>query len=303
MTDAPRYGQRAPETRQEQCPRHPGVPAVSYCKRCNRPACADCSIPTEVGSICVDCAGATTGRKGRFASGGSPWGRPGARRGTSATASAVAPVTLTLIVINVVMFILQQFSSEVVNWLAFNPVFGYLQPWRLLTAAFVHGSFMHLLFNMLMLYLIGSSVEHALGWWRYLSVYLLSAVGGSMLIVGWVMVQPQSAATWTVGASGALYGLLAAILILQKRAGMSTTSILVLLAVNLIYSFTMSNVSWQAHVGGFLMGLLATAVFVWVADTFRSRGQKTLTGMSLVALGVLILLSVAGTWGLYALIS
>lgn len=303
MTDAPRYGQRAPETRPEQCPRHPGVPAVSYCKRCNRPACADCSIPTEVGSICVDCAGTPSARKSRFTSGGSPWGRPGARTGMSRTASAVAPVTLTLIVVNVVMFILQQFSSDVINWLAFNPVFGYLQPWRLVTAAFVHANFTHLLFNMLMLYLVGSSVERALGWWRYLAVYLLSAVGGSMLIIGWLLVQPQSAATWTVGASGALYGLLAAILVLQRRAGMSTTSILVLLAVNLIYSFTMSNVSWQAHVGGFLMGLLATGIFVWAADAFRSRGQKTLTGMSLVALVALVVLSVAGTWGLYALVS
>ncbi|WRS31193.1 rhomboid family intramembrane serine protease [Actinomycetaceae bacterium MB13-C1-2] len=221
----------------------------------------------------------------------------------SRTASAVAPVTLTLIVVNVVMFILQQFSSDVINWLAFNPVFGYLQPWRLVTAAFVHANFTHLLFNMLMLYLVGSSVERALGWWRYLAVYLLSAVGGSMLIIGWLLVQPQSAATWTVGASGALYGLLAAILVLQRRAGMSTTSILVLLAVNLIYSFTMSNVSWQAHVGGFLMGLLATGIFVWAADAFRSRGQKTLTGMSLVALVALVVLSVAGTWGLYALVS
>lgn len=302
MTDVPRYGQRAPEARQEQCSKHPGVPAVSYCKRCNRPACADCSIPTEVGSICVDCAGTTARKKSAFSSGGSPWGRPGARRGSGVAANPVAPVTFTLIGINVVVFILQQILPQVTNYLAFNPVFAYLQPWRLLTAAFLHSGFTHLLFNMLMLYLIGASIEKAMGWWRYLAVYLLSAVGGSMGVITWVLIEPQSAATWTVGASGALYGLLAAILVLQRRAGLSTTSILVLLGVNLIYSFTMSNVSWQAHIGGFVMGLFATAIFVWAADWARSRGQKAMTRTGLIVLLALVLITALGTWGLYALL-
>lgn len=302
MTDAPRYGQRAPQARQEMCTKHPGVPAVSYCKRCNRPACADCSIQTEVGAICTDCAarvnrsGYSTGRP---ANSGSPWSNQRARAASSAAVNPPDPVTMTLIGINVVLLILQTIWPQVTNWLAFNPVLAHSQPWRLITAAFVHGGFIHLLFNMMMLYSIGTPIEKVLGWWRYLAIYLLSALGGSMMIIGWVLVQPQSAATWTVGASGAIYGLLGAILILQKRAGMSTTSIMVLLGVNLFYSFTMSGISWQAHVGGFLMGLISTAAFFWAWEKAQPKGQKAMTTYGVVTLAVLALAALGGTAGLY----
>ncbi len=301
MTDVPRYGQRAPEARQEMCPKHPGVPAVAYCKRCNRPACADCAIPTEVGSICTDCAGPAGSRRAAFSArpGGSPWGRPGARRVPAMASRPPAPVTSVLIGINVVMFVLQQIFHQVTDWLAFNPILAYSQPWRLLTSAFLHADFWHILFNMLMLYMIGSSIERAIGKWRYLTVYLLSALGGSMAIIAWVLVQPQSAMSWTIGASGAVYGLLGSVLVLQKRAGMSTTSILVLLGVNLFYSFMNPGVSWQGHIGGFLVGLITTAIFVWSADRSRSKGQKAMDTYSILSAVILTLVLLAGTWGLY----
>lgn len=296
MTDVPRFGQRAPQARQESCTRHPGSPAVSYCKRCNRPACADCSIPTDVGSICVDCAGPAAARLRR-----TPWGRRTAA-GRQGLGSSALPVTTTLIVINVVLGVAQLVTDQVTNWLAFNPVAGYVQPWRLVTAAFVHGGFLHLLFNMLMLYLIGTSVERTLGWWRYLSVYLLSAVAGSMGMIAWVLVSPSAIHTWTVGASGAIYGLFGAVLILQRRAGISTQSILILLGINLVYGFVMPGIAWQAHIGGFIGGMAATAAFWAVADKTRRDSPTTRTVWGLATLAVLVIVAALGTWGLYALI-
>lgn len=214
-----------------------------------------------------------------------------------------APVTTALIGINVVMFLIQQFSDTVTNWLAFNPYFAYTQPWRILTASFLHGGFFHLLFNMMMLYIIGSSVEKALGWWRYLGVYLLSAAGGSMAVIAWVAVRPESLSVWTVGASGALYGMFGAVLMLQKRAGVSTTSILILLAVNLVYGFIVPNVSWQAHLGGFIIGLLATAAFIGAGNLAKGKSQKVMTAWGILTLVGLTAAVALGTWGLYLLIT
>ncbi len=299
MAEAPRFGQRAPQERRESCSKHPGVPATSYCKRCNRPACADCSIRTEVGSICVDCAPAGARKYGK-----SPWSgktrQPGSSGGLQVLKSS--PVTATLIALNVAVFVAQLFSSAVLNTLAFNPIWAFLQPWRFVSSAFVHAGFWHLLFNMLMLYLLGSAVERALHWWRYLALYLLSAFAGSMLIVGWAFVSPESLSGWTVGASGAIYGMFGAILVLQKRAGMSTTSILTLLGINLVYGFLMPNISWQGHIGGFIGGLLTALLLVAIADKVRRKGRTQTTIWSLVGLAVLTAAMVGGTWGMYALL-
>ncbi len=290
MTENPRYGQRAYMERREQCPKHPDRSAVAYCKRCNRPACADCAIATEVGSICVDCAQADRKQRRR--------GRP-----RSAFADSGAPVTTTLVAINVLVFVAQQFSPMVIQYLGFTPGAGYFQPWRLLTTAFLHGGFFHLLFNMLMLYLIGSSVEKAVGWWRYLAIYFLSALGGSMAIIGWVLVQPETVGQLTVGASGALYGIFGAVFVVQRKSGMSTTSILVLLGVNLAYGFMTPGISWQAHIGGFIAGLLVTLVYIRLADYVRGRSYRSVVTLDVATTVGLVAVFALGTWGLYALMA
>ena len=212
------------------------------------------------------------------------------------------PVTTALIAINALMGVAQLFSSQVTNWTAFSPVAGYLQPWRFLTAAFVHGGFFHLLFNMMMLLALGQSVERALGWWRYLSVYLLSAFAGSMGMLAWVFVDQNSWQTWSLGASGAVYGLIAAVFVLQKRSGMSTQSILILLGINVVYGFVVPGIAWQAHVGGFLGGLIVSAVFLNVAEKTLRIPPKARTRIALAALAGLVVLFVGATWGIYALL-
>ena len=299
MTDAPRFGQRAPQERRENCTTHPSVPATSYCKRCNRPACADCSIRTEVGSICVDCAPAGARRYGK-----SPWSGKTRNPGSSGALQALKsnPVTATLIALNVAIFVVQLFTPVLLNLFAFSPQWAVAQPWRFLSSAFVHADFWHLLFNMLMLYLLGSAVERVLRWWRYLAVYLLGAFAGSMLILGWVFAVPGTWDGWTVGASGAIFGLFGAILVLQKRAGMSTTSILTLLAINLVYGFVMPGISWQGHIGGFIGGLVAALLLVAIADATRRKSRTQTVVWSLVGIVGLTAVMVGGTWGMYALL-
>ncbi len=237
----------------------------------------------------MDCMGASQARAKR-------------KRARNLLATSGAPVTTVLVAINVIVFVAQQVSDAVINYGGFSPALGYLQPWRLLTSGFLHAGFFHLLFNMLMLYLIGSAVERALGAWRYLAVYLLSVLGGSMAIVAWVLADPASASYWTIGASGAVYGLLGSLLVLQRRSGMSSTSILVLLGINLMYGFITPGISWQAHIGGLVGGMLATGAYVALADFLRTRGGKTVAVWNFLVTVALAVAFVAGTSGLYFLV-
>lgn len=288
MTEIPRFGQRSTTPRQEMCPKHPDRPAVAYCKRCNRPACSDCAIQTEVGAICVDCA-----TKQKRAS----W--------TSRIAGgqlAGAPVTLALIIINVVLFIAQKIFPAVFQQLAMSPAAGYFEPWRLLTTAFLHAGIWHILFNMLMLFLLGSAVERAVGHWKFTAIYIFSALVGSLAVIGWVFVTPATLTQATIGASGAIYGLFGAIFIAQRRSGMPTSGIVTLLVINLVYGFIMPNVSWQAHVGGFLGGLLCTALYLWVMDKTRRDSNGRRTALEVAATVGLAVLIGAATWGTYAML-
>ena len=244
MTDLPRFGQYAAVPRQEQCPRHPGSSAVGYCKRCNRPTCAECTIPTEVGSICVDCA------------------KGSSRRSPLKGNLSGAPVaTYAILIVTVGLYFLDMVWPSIGDYLAFNPVLAYFQPWRFVTVSLVHAGFFHIMFNMLMLYLLGANAERMIGHWRFLSLYVLSSVGGSVASLVWVLADPASITTWTVGASGAIYGLLGAVLVDQLRARANPTSILILLGINLMYSFTVGGISWQGHLGGLIVGSLVAWMY------------------------------------------
>lgn len=277
--DMPRYGQRSDPGAAPDCPRHPGVRAVDYCKRCHRPMCAQCRVPTEVRAICVDCA-----RENRL------------RRTTRTPV-----VTYGIIAACVVLYLVGTVSQQAERAFVFAPVLGYEQPWRFLTTAFLHASVLHILFNMLALYWVGRAIEPALGHWRFAVLYLLSAVGGSAAVLAWCFVQPATWMTATVGASGAVFGLFAAVFVLQRTSGADTTSVLVLLAVNLVYGFIQSGISWQAHLGGLLTGLAVTWVFVRLARPRRGvtpRRQEQQAGMVAALMAVAMVALVAGVYTL-----
>nr|WP_233050524.1 rhomboid family intramembrane serine protease [Schaalia cardiffensis] len=144
----------------------------------------------------------------------------------------------------------------------FSPAFAAIQPWRFLTTAFLHSGIVHLLLNMLALYWVGSPLEKIFGHWRFAAIYLLSAIGGSAFVLMWVLVQPSTVYTATVGASGAVFGLFGALFVVQREAGMDTRAVLVLVAANLAYGFIASNVSWQSHLGGLIVGAFVAFLLI-----------------------------------------
>ena len=246
----PSYGQRSDPRAAPNCPRHPGVRSVDYCKRCNRPMCVDCAIPTEVRSICVDCSSSKKG-----------WMRSPSR----AAAAGTPVVTYAMMAICVLMYVLTWVSPALTSSLALVPAQLKAHPWTILTGAFLHGGLLHILFNMLSLYWVGRAIEPVMGWWRFLTVYLVSALGGSAFILSWCLIQPTEIFVSTVGASAAVFGLFGAVFVLQRLGGSDTTAILTLLGVNLVYGFMVSGISWQGHIGGAIAGVAATWVLVRLA--------------------------------------
>ncbi|MCD4557901.1 rhomboid family intramembrane serine protease [Schaalia sp. lx-100] len=240
MNGSALYGQRSNYSAAPPCPRHPSVRSVDYCKRCNRPICVDCAIPTEVRSICVECSGQK---------------RVQIRHTTPY-------ITYTLMGACVVVYVCGVISPLLWQYMAFTPLVGLIQPWRFLSTAFLHSGIVHLLFNMSALYFVGISLEQILGKWRFIILYALSAIGGSAAVLAWVLFAPGTYNQITVGASGAVFGLFAAIFVIQKRAGLDTRSIIGLLVVNFLYGFIAPNISWQAHAGGMLTGLLVAWVLI-----------------------------------------
>lgn len=280
MDDTPRYGYRTDPHAAPPCPRHPHEQSVSYCKRCNRPTCMTCTLPTEVGTICVDCSNSRVTRLARPSLG--------------------APITMILIGLNVAVHLLGYLTPEIYNWGAFFPPLAYSQPWRFLTSGFIHAGVMHLLFNMLALWWTGQGLEPVMGKARFLALYLLAELGGSTFVLLWTLVSPDSFLQVTVGASGAVFGLFGAVYALQKATGMDTRSITGLLAINFLYGFIIPNVSWQGHLGGLLIG--ATAAYVMLKLDRPQAGmtaqqQNLRTGAALAAMGVCL---VAIQYGLYS---
>lgn len=223
--------------------------SISTCKRCDRPTCLDCTIQTEVGTVCPECAHHHNVMKRQ---------RPQLLKGNTVT-QWILIVTIT---VSLAAQVMAWVGIPLWSYLAYAPIVGWKQPWRFLTVALVHGGFLHLGLNMFTLYIVGPSVERALGAWRFFALYVLSAIGGSIAVLAWVLVSPSSYIGLSVGASGAIFGLFAAIYVLQKDQGLDTRAIVVLLAINLGYGFIASRISWQAHLGGLIVGALVTWIML-----------------------------------------
>lgn len=221
------------------------------CQRCERPTCPQCQREAPVGVQCVDCVAqaARTAPVARTTFGGRVrGGRPA--------------VTYALIGACVGLFLLQQVAGGLVlSLLAYYPALTAQQPWRLLTAAFLHSpsNLLHILFNLYALYLTGPYLEGVLGRLRFAVLYLVAAVGGS---VGYLLIAGLDAAP-TVGASGAVFGLFGALLVVQRRLRRQSGQIVGVLLVNGVLGFLPGlSIAWQAHLGGLLTGAAVAAVMV-----------------------------------------
>jgi membrane associated rhomboid family serine protease len=247
---------------------------VSYvrCQRCGRPTCPECQRQAAVGIHCVDCV-AEAARA-----------LPTTRTALGGVRHAGRPVvTLTLIGLCVVSFVLQLVvPTWTARWL-FSPVLGFYEPWRFLTAAFLHspGQYLHIVFNMVALWFVGPMLEQTLGRVRYLTLYLLSAVGGSvglvlltsnphLLAADPSLIARTSLVQASLGASGAVFGLFGAALVVTHRLGGDYRGIIGLIVVNFAIGFVAANVAWQAHLGGLVTGGVLAAAYAYAPKERRA---------------------------------
>ena len=267
----------APGSDPAVCYRHPDREAHIRCVRCERRICPECMIPASVGFQCPECVreGNKSVRQARTVFGGRVTTDPGW-------------VSKMLIAVNVVVYVLQQtvsgFTSRFYDIGAFPPPPFHAQIgvasgefYRLLTSAFLHGSIVHIALNMYALYLFGPPVEAALGRVRFLVLYLLSAVGGSA--VSYAFANP---ATPSLGASGAVFGLLGAFLVLNRKLGRDTSGVMALLLINFVFGLLAPNIDWRAHLGGLITGSLCAAVIAYAPADRRTAVQ--VGGLVVVAL-------------------
>ena len=203
------------------CYRHPDREAYVRCQRCDRPICPDCQYEAAVGFLCPDDAGQ--------AGLGATVTRMAPRRVQNAIKSDRPIVTISLIVTNAVIWGLQLLLGGQFT-LAFDyaPVLTASEPWRMITAAFLHDpySILHILFNMYSLWIFGRELEVVLGRGRYLALYMLSAFGGSVSVL---LLAPD---TSVVGASGAIFGLMGAYFVVIRAIGGSSGQLTALIAIN-----------------------------------------------------------------------
>ena len=253
--ERPSYGYSAEDTPEPQdqpvCPRHPDRVSYVRCKRCDRPACPDCQRPTAVGVLCVDCERELSRQQAST--------RP--RNAMGAGIGKRTPyVTYTLIALCVLAYLGQMVAPHIVEQLGlFAPFRALYMPWTFFTAGFLHGGIMHLALNMYALWMVGQYLEQTLGHVRYSAVYLVSVLGGHTAV--YLLADPLGQAwyTGTLGASGGVFGLFAAMFIVNRHLGGQTAQILVLIGLNLVITFTIPNISWQGHLGGLVLGAAVTA--------------------------------------------
>jgi len=252
------------DTETTTCYRHPDREAPLRCTRCERPICLEDAIDAPVGYLCPDDARQS-------------------RRVRRVTAGTSADVTRGLVVVLVVLFVLQETGAFDLTRraLTFGPLVATGEWWRVVTGAFLHGGLLHIGFNGYLLYQLGRMLEPVLGRARFAAIYFAGLAGGAagVLLLSWD--QP------TLGASGAVFGLMGAAMVLLRRRGINPwqTSIGSLVLLNLVLTFVIPRISIGGHVGGLAGGALAALVLVAGTDRGKS-GQAGAWAVGVVLLAV-----------------
>ena len=264
-----------------RCYRHPERETWVSCTRCERPICPECLRPASVGFQCPDCVqqGNATVRRASAPYGGAIVARPGV-------------VSLILGLLNVVAFVVTvatapggltgNTGSRLFDELELVPIRVAVdgEYWRLLGSAFLHIGLLHLAGNLLALAIVGPALERVFGWWRFLAIYLVSALGGSVAV--YLFGSPFGA---VAGASGAIYGLFAATLIVVRKLGLDARFMVLAVALNFAVSFA-PGISLLGHLGGFVTGGLLTLAMVYAPKASR-------TSLQILAIGVIVAIMVS----------
>ena len=192
-------------------------------------------------------------------------------------------VSYSILAVTLVVFAMQWVTQgAVTSALAYFPPLTAQEPWRMLTVALVHSdrSIFHIAFNMYSLWVLGPLLESLIGRGRFAAVYVLSALGGSVAVL-WLA--PLSV---VVGASGAIFGLLGAFFVIQRRLGGRNVQLVVIIAINLALGFLIPGVSWQSHVGGLVVGAVCAWIMLRTRRADQQRRQTLL--IALVAVGLVV---------------
>ncbi|GLE59438.1 rhomboid family intramembrane serine protease [Mycobacteroides chelonae] len=265
------------------CAWHPDRATAVRCVRCGRPVCPDCMRSAPVGQQCVECV------------------QQGAKsvRQVKPLRQARAWVTWALIAVNVLVYSAVVGGTDETMAVTTSPLFRDLvlylpwvaqgELWRTVTAGFLHFGLMHIGVNMLSLALIGPGLEHAFGRERYATIYGTALLGSSAIAM-WF-----SPNALVAGASGAIYGLLGAALVLYLRERLNPQTIIIVLVLNIGLSISLPGISLAGHMGGLLFGVLSAGALLYYREVCRGAGvpdlaQKPSTPWVLAA--VVIALSV-----------
>ena len=275
------------------CYRHPSRETGVSCSNCGRPICPDCMTPTPVGMRCPECARQKT-------------------KVTRARSLPTAPViTQILISMNVAVFFGEVATGTSLGGISsgsslgtlftkgalFGPYIAgmpYHQYYRLLTSGFLHDGFLHILFNMWFLYIMGALLEPAIGRLNFAAVYFASLLAGSF---GALLFSPRVP---TAGASGACFGILGALMVIAHYRGMNVWRgpLGLTLIINVLFDLTVPGISIGGHVGGVVAGVICGWLIVRYGER-RSQQSVVLAGCVAVAvLSVIGAIAVAGSTGI-----
>jgi membrane associated rhomboid family serine protease len=254
----------------QTCYRHTTRVTGASCTRCGRPICPDCMIEAPVGHHCPTCVHEARTemkqvKKVQFARGG--FGMPAAK----------GIVCSVLVAANAALFVFglsnREFELDFANNAFIIARSG--EYYRMLTSAFLHGSLFHIAFNMVLLYVFGSQVETGLGIPRFVALYLLAAVGGSAASLWFSPV-----VAFSIGASGAVFGLLGAYFVMARSKGQDTSQVVGLIVINLFIGLIVPQIDNAAHIGGLVTGAAVASIYEWGS---RQRGAA---GVAVQAAGV-----------------
>jgi membrane associated rhomboid family serine protease len=273
-----------PTTTENRCYRHPDRETFVKCQRCGRPICGQCQTIAPVGVHCPECV--------REARGSAPSSRSiGTRFARAVSPTSQRPVvTYAIIALCVIVFLLElltgdNFISGTGNSAVGNALFYYPgditdRPWTIITSLFVHANILHIGLNMYSLLILGPPLERFLGRGRYIALYLLAGVGGDVAVDFFSKVG-------VLGASGAIFGLLGALIIFSRRLGFNIQQLVIVAVINLAAGFVLPGIAWQAHVGGLVLGVGIAFVYLYTRNSRRRFAQV----LALVAIGVVMLLA------------
>ena len=228
------------------------------CSRCENYICTNCMRPASIGYQCPACASDST-----------PVIK-GISRNRFIPTQKNTPVTKILSISLIVVYVAQFLLGDVLiaNFALFAPSVASGKWWLLITAGFLHGSVIHLLFNVYILWVIGSQLESIVGNIKFTIIHFVSLLGGSFASY---LFSPFG--SYSIGASGAIFGLMGAMLVVGRKRNLDISQITTLVAINVVIGFVLSGIDWRAHLGGLAAGAAITW-FLINATSLKEKNQR-----------------------------